>query len=247
MKNKIKEMPEGMPPVLENQVYLGKSGEFKTEGYFNGRVCRFHPNQELEWVYNGQLNGASHRLHYTADRDSEIAKLNGLAPLPTIEEQIQIAKGLVGKRIKSISDDVNKGKTGIVERFEIITDMSGVINPLGTLKGTLKALFEKQGCAVVLRGKWTRLNPMCRAIGNGIPVEIAPEPEPWEAVKINGHPAERIPIGYKFGCAEVSTGLLRKAKELLEFSKRNSASNKKIVSIKIGDGEFSLDALNKLV
>jgi len=246
MKNKIKEMPEGMPPVLENQVYLGKPGEFKTEGYFKGRVCRFHPNQELEWVNNGPLNGECYGLHYTADRNSEIAKLNGLAPLPTIEEQIQFAKGLVGKRIKSIGGE-NKGKTGIVERFEIITDMSGVTRPLGKLKDELKALFEKQGCAVVLRGKWTSLNPMCRAIGGGIPVEIAPEPEPWEAVKINGHPAEKLPYGYKFGCAEISDGLLCKAKEVLRYSRFDQQSNKKIVSIKIGDGEFSLDALNKLV
>lgn len=65
-------------------------------------------------------------------------------------------------------------------------------------------------------------------------------------VVVNGYEAIDRGSDFEFGCARVSKDTLRAAKALLEKSQQNS-DNKKIKSIKIGEGEFTLDILNDLI
>lgn len=72
-------MPEGLPPLPENAVYLGLGGpeswrDFKADGkYFQGWSCFIGG----KWGSMTCVTGLSDRMYYAAPIGSEIAKLNG--------------------------------------------------------------------------------------------------------------------------------------------------------------------------
>jgi len=106
-------------------------------------------------------------------------------------------------------------------------------------------MIDIQGVAFVLWGRWGDGGVIAKTVGiSGMEVI---EPEPWETVIINGYTAEKTAIGYKFGCAEISSLILTRARDLLLLSYCDLSSNRKIKSIKVGAGNFSLDDLQKLV
>lgn len=77
-----KPLPEGLPPLPQGAVYLGKGGEFRIpDCEFKGWTANENPKYS-RWSDNEgrTLEGDISRLHYAAPADSEIARLNGLSP-----------------------------------------------------------------------------------------------------------------------------------------------------------------------
>lgn len=73
-KNKLPVLPDGIPPVPEGYIYLGRGGSFATQedGYFLGRAC-----VGFDWCREDSLfAGVVEEIHFAAHRDSEIVRLN---------------------------------------------------------------------------------------------------------------------------------------------------------------------------
>jgi hypothetical protein len=66
-------------------------------------------------------------------------------------------------------------------------------------------------------------------------------------VKVNGYVGNDTGDYYEFGCAEIPKHDLLDAREfLLVQSKKPYGGNRKIESVKIGAGDFTLEILNKM-
>jgi len=236
---KQKEMPAKLPPLPKDYVYLGGGGLFETKDPFTGLYMTPY-SKEWETSFLGWLVGDTHGYHYAARKDSEIVKLNSPNNM-SIEEQIKLAKSLVGKRIKS---ELRKGITGVITSFVIIQDTSELKNPSIGCEKNCNLMIDAQGCAVVLRGDWGNKNRIASVIGVS-EIEVV-EVKPWETVKVNGWPAKKISGGYEFGCATISNEVIAGALRLMREG-NGGFGNKKVESIRIGAGEFNLDTLQKLV
>lgn len=158
--------------------------------------------------------------------------LNKNKPM-SIEEQIKYAKSLIGKQIISPFS----GSIGLVNGFEI-----GVA---GSSHTAIKAI-KKQGCVVHLLGSWSHQGlDMYLAVDPEKKIDVAAEP--WESVKINGFQAEKTETGFKFGYAEISTETLKKAKEFIYSTQGDENTNKKVESVRIGEGNFTKHDLEQLL
>ena len=158
----------------------------------------------------------------------------------TLKEQIEVAKSLIGKRIKSMVEDTY----GIVQTYTIFSDVGEFTNK-DTSKFTLvKDAFEHQGAVVVLKGVWSH------GIKMVYPISIYKEdiPKIENTVTINGYASVDTGDYVKFGCASISKVSLRYAQQFMEnYEVYNAESNKNLTSIKIGSGEFTLKDINTLL
>lgn len=161
--------------------------------------------------------------------------------IDVVEEQIKLAKSYIGKRIRNHAGD----DSGLVEGFKVYTNINELWNPTKSLIESFNKTLKTQDVVVALRGKWNSGKSMVKPIGDGIVEHIK---EPWEDVKVNGYPAKKSSYGYDFGCANIDNSVLQSARKFLEDNKSNCAKgNRSIQSVKIGEGEFTLDILNKLL
>jgi hypothetical protein len=162
----------------------------------------------------------------------------------TIEEQIKLAKSYIGKRIKPFNKE-NTSKSGLVAGVQCYTNVNELNNPTQTLIKDFNDTLDKYGIVICLVGRWDNTNRMLYPVI--LPIEEY-KPEPWEDVKINGYSAKKTSYGYDFGCAKIDNSILQSARKFLKANENNYANgDRKIESVKIGAGEFTLDILNKLL
>lgn len=152
----------------------------------------------------------------------------------SLKEQIDYARNFLGKKIKTARYD----KVGIVKGISYIEKADNVT---GKLKAEMQEFISNQGLIVCLdveeaagifRPYW--VHPI-----------LCPIQEHLEKVKVNGYEAEDCGDYFKFGCAKIDKEQLNAAKYLLQSIWPNS--NKKVESVKIGTGEFTLEILKKLL
>lgn len=151
-----------------------------------------------------------------------------------IDEQINIAKSLVGKYIKSIAGN----GIGRVERYEIFSelDRESQFNSTWYQGSNLNESLKVHGVFVALVGIWSS--------GKSMLFPIPDYPVTTKTCEINGYLGVDKGDHYEWGCAKVDKDLLRSAKLLLETSK--GTGNRSVTSIKIGKGDFNLKNINLL-
>lgn len=158
----------------------------------------------------------------------------------TLKEQIEGAKSLTGKRIKSRRRNVY----GTVTKVSIFSD-DGDFKNCNTLSTPLvKDAFNHQGAVVVLHGDWEDGKNM------EYPISIYKEdiPKIENTVTINGYASVDKGDYVEFGGARISKVSLQYAQQFMEnFEVYNAESNKSLTSIKIGSGEFALKDINTLL
>jgi len=181
-----------------------------------------------------QANGLEDRLYL------EVVK-NNMTAAPakkeySIKEQIEYARTFVGKKIAS---RILNGQPGLAGKIEVFTEI-----PKGWRGDSdlIRQIVNNQGCMTALVGVWE----------GGVTLFYPVHPELYvpelyvEKIKVNGFEAEDKGDYYKFGCEEISKELLRATKKLIESSNSYAENQKRVQSVKIGAGEFTLDILNKL-
>lgn len=158
----------------------------------------------------------------------------------TLKEQIEVAKSLIGKRIKSRVNNTY----GVVQKFDIFSGVDEFVNKSISKFTLVKEAFDYQSVVVVLVGVWEDGVKML------YPISIHKEdiPKIENAVTINGYVSVDKGDYVEFGCARISKASLRYAQQFMEnYEVYNSESNKNLTSIKIGNGEFTLKDINTLL
>jgi hypothetical protein len=156
----------------------------------------------------------------------------------TIGEQIKFAKSLIGKRIKHRNDC----SASIIDGYEVITELDHNLRAYPYFVKDSEEIFSKQDVLVYIYSNNSRFK---RAI---LPKSTESDFKIVEnGVKVNGYVGNDTGDYYEFGCVEISKHILRDAKEFLSTqSKKPSAGNRKIQSVKIGAGDFTLEILEKM-
>ena len=225
-------LPEGMPqpPELpDGYEYVNRGWAWKASNvayiyYENDKWFNFNPDKKCF------ANGV--RAYYYL----EIIKKETKEKVMSLEEQIKFAKSLVGKRIRSIT---YPDKFRLVEYLEVsdnIPTRFGDVN-----RANAEEVLKRQDVFVCI-GNMYRYDRVI--FPNSKPEDFEIQKE----VEVNGYIAEDMGNYYKFGCAEISYKQLQRAKKFLEeCSGTWSNSNRDVKSVRIGDGEFTLELLNQLV
>jgi hypothetical protein len=156
--------------------------------------------------------------------DAEVNKLDAL---------LVEAKKLVGKKIEYACyvGGIRLQKE-IVERVSLVTD-----NSVGFLPGSHALdFFLKNGYVILLHLK------------SGGHLPYAPEfiVNVSSGIAVNGYEGEDKGDYWKFGCAEINKEVLKRAKQLIDMSHLTPVGNRKIESIKIGEGVFTLEILKEM-
>lgn len=158
----------------------------------------------------------------------------------TLKEQIEVAKSLIGKRIKSRVSNTY----GTVQKFDIFSGVDEFVNKATANFTLVKDAFDYQSVVVVLQGGWED------GIKMVYPISIHKEdiPKIENSVTINGYESVDNGDYVEFGCARISKISLRYAQQFMEnYEVYNTESNKNLTSIKIGNGEFTLKDINTLL
>jgi hypothetical protein len=223
-------LPEGMPqpPELpDGYEYVNRGWAWEASNvtyiyYGNDKWFNFNPDKK------SFANGV--RAYYYL----EIIKKETKEKVMSLEEQIKFAKSLVGKRIALRA----YGKSTLITNIFISDEIYGHMNL--NSKKECEEILKKQDIFVMIQGD-----------NYGRPILPTSKPEDFEIqkeVEVNGYIAEDMGNYYKFGCAEISYKQLQRAKKFLEeCSGTWSNSNRDVKSVRIGDGEFTLELLNQLV
>lgn len=156
--------------------------------------------------------------------------------IPTdLGKQIELAKSLIGETIYSLE---NPDVCGVVDSYKI-SDEIFFTSKLNTER--FSKVLKKQPVVVELKGTWNDNVPMGYILvpGDSFPKIRKP------VVKVNGCEAKEDGEFYFFGCAMISKENLKEAKLLLSRQSK-SAGNRKIESVKIGKGDFTLEILEQL-
>lgn len=226
---------------IEGFVYIGRGSEANPLVDIFGNILHILNSYE-SFYQDGQVNSVTHKPNYNGNSNidywisqSDWEKFFG-KPEMNISEQIQFAQSLVGKRVEIRS---TYGSARIT-KYKILTSVAGI----GNLQAREEArkVLEKNGVVVVVEG-----DCYVRAI-------LPDSKETFRIIKdlprINGHKAIDMGDYYEFGCATVSKARLIRAKKYLESEwsyAESKQDNKKVLSVTIGQGVFSLDVLNQLV
>lgn len=156
----------------------------------------------------------------------------------TMEEKVNYAKSFIGKRIKS---RFNTKLYGLVDRVEVHLNSDIIAN--NTTQQAIDFFnkeFNKSGFVITLRGNWDGGQSILYAISDD-DVQLAPP----NTVKINGYESEDKGDYFQFGCAKISKDLLKIAESLMLTTFEDD--NRKVESVKIGAGEFTLKDIQTLL
>lgn len=145
--------------------------------------------------------------------------------LQEIKDQYKQAKKLIGKKIKN--------HDFIVQQVQLIVEDS---DDSGS-SYLCDQFLQKNGFVIILRGK-----------GTAVPYTL--DTETYSVVTIKAHDgleyeAKNNEKCWKFGCAEISKQLIKKAFELMDTTFADG--NRQVRKITIGACNFNFDTLKKLV
>jgi hypothetical protein len=207
-------------------------------GIKRGELHQFLPTSKI--MDRGENSGSERYCEYYIKKskwNELFAEKETENPEP-LESRIAAAQEHIGKDIVSL---YNKNRHGVVKRVAVCLSEESGTKDFGLDKRITQKHF-KNGPEILLLGGWSDGAKMVRVFDNNS-LEIY-----VEKIKVNGFDAEDMGEYYKFGCAQIQKSQLKRAKEfLIETNKGLSGyCNRKTESVKIGQGDFTLDILNKL-
>lgn len=227
MKYTTRDFPIGTKYIYISRHSVDHSKVFKVVGYGQGL-------SEKLLMYDKD----SHMGHQVSDcipyQDGQIYFPDGL------ENQIDIVKTLIGRYFKN-------RYTGVISKIMGLSVYIKGDRPKGVGKGnsTVNNLMEEQGFAIFLDSYCEDKDDRYHyPIGVGASITMYEKP----IVKVNNYEAKDCGDYYEFGCAKISKNRLKRAYDyLLREPLIDNNSNRKVNSIKIGEGEFTLEILKLLV
>lgn len=190
-----------------------------------GKGYNSSKTQEYLYMPHNSFRWARGTAQPAGFMDGEYAILEPMAL--DLKEQILLAEKLIGKSVR-----LDDGYILKVERYQCVAD-----DKLSDKHWN--AIIQKHQVVILLYGNgFSYIVDPCKPF----PVEYNPP------VVINGFPAEDSKDSVKFGCAIISKNDLRACKKFLQEQSSNvdTRYDRKIESVKIGAGSFTLDDLNRL-
>lgn len=227
----------------EGYVYVGKGQNPVLEDVLGVRIYMIYPaTGNMEGGYNG---GSPHYDYYIKESDWNklfgvpVKKVEPKLKAESIDSRVALAKTFIGKKLVLFSD---KNVWAEAKTVEVLFDDKKIANAVPELKARFKKHLDLHGNVVVLMGEYSDGSDMVRCVDSNADMSLY-----VEKVRINGFDAEEFASYYKFGCAKISKKMLKDARDFLfNWDAPSAISNKKPQSVKIGAGDFTLEALNKL-
>lgn len=212
-------------------------------------VVDFTPNIFPCFIYERDREGAK----WTTDsieaiNSNQWQSYKNMVPIPyekwsgtgvdSVKEQLTFAKSQVGKKIVSTSS-IHGVVTGV--SVETIEDYEkSYVGRRGAYTEEQQKSNDTHGVIVCLTGTWeANLGPATMKL------PIYQGYTAFELPSINGFKCEDKGSYYQWGCAKIGTDTLLSARNFLSLSFENGC-NRAPTSVKIGEGEFTLDILKRL-
>ncbi len=228
------ELPKHLPPLPAGYTYLGLGNTFKTNGQFPAMI--FGSYQSAKGWRRLYGDGSAASWHY-ATNDLNLIAMNKVAP--TLEQEIEIAKSFIGKRVTNSS-----GSIGNITDIAVFVTESSWKQWQNRKSGVEPTVFPQH--LVYVTGTWGK-----GSADLSLCISLGPDhkyyPQLVKSVIVNGYEGVDKGHYYEFGCAKITKEALLKAKAFLESCPwKDESEFKQVQSVKIGAGEFTLDILKQM-